>query len=112
MIEEKWKISQCDRKMCDCRIITTESDQVVISDGAVNSHVANYIVSLHNGTPYQFDRKKWKTKECHSGSSCWCRLIINENDEEIVDYGALSELIANHIVNLHNNFIGSINEIS
>ena len=110
IFKQKWIVSECNRKMCDCRVITTENEDLIISDGAVDSQIANYIVSLHNGNPYKFDLKKWKTKECISGASCWCRLIVDENDKEIVDYGAISKPVADYIINLHNTFLENHNE--
>lgn len=53
---------------------------------------------------------KWKTTPCHSGESCWCRVIKpeqeikdnNGNEIYIAGSGCLHKDYAEHIVKLHN----------
>ena len=55
--------------------------------------------------------KKWKAVPCHSGESCWCRLVVTEDhsDEseftEIISSGSINKFSAEHIVELHNRSI-------
>jgi len=52
----------------------------------------------------------WKVSLCHEGKECWCRVIepkekiISSEDEEIyiVGSGSISKEHAEHIVNVHN----------
>ena len=49
---------------------------------------------------------KWKTKMCHVGSKCWCRLIVSENGYIIIGDGRLSKEEAAYFIRLHNKSIG------
>jgi hypothetical protein len=52
---------------------------------------------------------KWKTKFCNVGETCWCRLIVPVNhpnpDEYIIPDASVPKEIAEHICNLHNQWI-------
>jgi hypothetical protein len=56
---------------------------------------------------------RWKTETCNQGESCWCRLVVPEEDcvdevgmEVFVSAsGELSKDIAEHFVELHNSWL-------
>ena len=58
---------------------------------------------------------EWKTTPCQAGKECWCRIIepvetITDDDGNeiyIAGYGAIPKDYAEHIVQLHNDFIKS-----
>lgn len=58
---------------------------------------------------------RWKVEPCHQGESCWCRMIVPEEDivwqsfhagpdEEfyLVGSGSIGKEVAEHIVKIHN----------
>ena len=60
---------------------------------------------------------KWKVEPCFSGEECWCRLIV---PDEIINYGpdnveevyivgsaSINKKMAEHIVNIHNQYINN-----
>ncbi len=53
--------------------------------------------------------KTWKVIPCHSGTECWCRIIVvddlirsDEGDPNINNSGSISKEFAEYIVDLHN----------
>ena len=60
---------------------------------------------------------KWKVEPCFSGEECWCRLIVPDetinygpdNIEEvcIVSSASINKQMAEHIVNIHNQYINN-----
>lgn len=58
---------------------------------------------------------KWKVELCFSGEECWCRIIVPDepikygpDDVEeicIVSSASINKQMAEHIVNIHNEFI-------
>jgi hypothetical protein len=53
---------------------------------------------------------EWKVELCHTGESCWCRIIVpkipvfyREEEMTICDAGSISKEVAEHLVKLHNN---------
>jgi hypothetical protein len=60
---------------------------------------------------------KWKVESCFSGEDCWCRLIVPDetinygpdNVEEvyIVSSASINKKMAEHIVNIHNQYINN-----
>mgnify|MGYP006905787176 CR=1 FL=1 len=63
---------------------------------------------------------RWKIALCNTGESCWCRLIIPEGnvqfehgvDAWVVPDGSVSKDEAEHIVEIHNQWLESQNEKS
>lgn len=60
---------------------------------------------------------RWKTKACYTGESCWCRLIVPEEDTTwesgdevfIAPNGTLYKETAEHIVQIHNDWLATLN---
>lgn len=58
--------------------------------------------------------EKWKVHSCFSGKECWCRMIVTEgwddlvqaDDTLVIGSAAVSKELAEYIVLLHNNNIG------
>ena len=58
---------------------------------------------------------KWKVEICFSGEECWCRIIVpdepinygpdNVEKVEIIGSASINKQMAEHIVNIHNEFI-------
>jgi hypothetical protein len=52
---------------------------------------------------------EWKADLCHTGESCWCRIIVpktpifyKEEEMTICGSGTISKEVAEYLVNLHN----------
>lgn len=66
-----------------------------------------------NDTTFDNNRKlkaKWKTESCGE-PSCWCEMIFLQNceyDSCVIGCGVLPKNIARHIVNIHNEYINSL----
>ncbi len=61
---------------------------------------------------------RWKTDVCTQGESCWCRMIVPEEDCAYEDgtevfvsaSGELNQEMAEHFVELHNSWLNNMIE--
>jgi len=70
--------------------------------------------------PKELISMRWKIALCNSGESCWCRLIVPEGNVQfdrgveawVAPDGSISKDEAEHIVEIHNQWLEKQNENS